>query len=141
MGPRRFHTRLPRARIELLPLLDVIFLLLAVLLLSAARLVRSYALPVELPRASSGVSESPRALLLLSVLPDGGYALAGEPRPLAEIESLVAERLAADPELALLVQAAAAAQHRAVAGLLDRLRAVGAGRVLLLAQPEGEPGP
>lgn len=136
MGPRRFPTRLPRARIELLPLLDVIFLLLAVLLLSAARLVRSYALPVELPRAASGVSEAPRALLLLSVLEDGSYALAGEPRPLAEIERQVAERLAEDPEVGLLVQAAAGAQHRAVAGLLDRLRAVGAGRVLLLAQPE-----
>jgi biopolymer transport protein ExbD len=134
---RRFRTRVPRARLELLPLLDVVFLLLAVLVLSVSRLVRSYAVPVNLPQAATGIEEQAPTVLLLSVLADGRYALAGEVLELTELERRVAERLGADPSVQVLVQADRAAQHGAVATLLDRVRLSGGGRVLLVATPEG----
>jgi biopolymer transport protein ExbD len=122
-------------------LLDVVFLLLAVLLLSVSRLVRSYALPVDLPRAATGVEEQAPTVLLLSVLPDGRYALAGEILELPRIEALVAERVGADPSVQVLVQADRAALHGDVATLLDKVRLSGGGRVLLVAAPENQDQP
>ena len=130
-------TRFARpARVELLPLIDVLFLLLAVFLLSIARMVRSYALPVSLPQAATGLQESLPTVLLLSVQADGHYALGGETATLAAIRHTVADRVADDPQLQVLVHGDEAASYGSVAALLDAVREVGGARVLLVARPK-----
>lgn len=132
---RRRSTRLRRkARVEMLPLIDVLFLLLAVFLLSIARMVRSYSVPVDLPLARTGVEEQLEAVLLLSVDADGQAYVAGEALSLPKVRAQVAERVAAEPDLQILLQADRGSQHGAVAEVLDTIREVGGGKVLLVSR-------
>lgn len=131
------RTRFDRsARVEVLPLIDVLFLLLAVFLLSIARMVRSYALPVNLPQAATGVQDSLPTVLLLSVQADGQYALAGELATLEAIRHTVSERAANDPELQILVHGDEATSYGSVAALVDAVRESGGSRVLLVSKPK-----
>jgi biopolymer transport protein ExbD len=134
MSRRRVKRARRRARVEMLPLIDVLFLLLAVFLLSIARMVRSYSIPVELPQARTGVEEQLDAVLLLSVDADGQPYVAGEAFALDEVRQQVAERVQADPSLQILLQADRGAEHGAVAEVLDAIREVGGGKVLLVSR-------
>lgn len=137
MTIRSRTTRFSRsARVELLPLIDVLFLLLAVFLLSIARMVRSYALPVNLPQAATGVQEQLPTVLLLSVRADGQYALAGELATLEAIRHTVLERVADDPDLQVLVHGDEATSYGSVAALVDAVRESGGSRVLLVSKPK-----
>lgn len=134
MSRRRSNRMRRKARVEMLPLIDVLFLLLAVFLLSIARMVRSYSVPVDLPQARTGVEEQLEAVLLLSVDADGQAYVAGEALTLAEVREQVAERVAAEPDLQILLQADRGSQHGAVAEVLDAIREVGGGKVLLVSR-------
>jgi biopolymer transport protein ExbD len=127
-------------RVELLPLLDVVFLLLAVFLLTVVRMVRSYAVPVDLPSLATGSEQDTAAVLVLGIDAQGRIYLGGEALPEERWTEELRRRLAADPELQVLLQADREARHGAVAELLDAVRAAGVGRVLLLAEPR-EPAP
>ena len=131
------NTRFSRsARVEMLPLIDVLFLLLAVFLLSIARMVRSYALPVKLPQAATGVQETLPTVLLLSVDANGAYALGGEPASLAAIRHTVTQRVGDDPELQILVHGDERARYGVVSALVDAVREAGGSRVLLISKPK-----
>ncbi len=106
-----------RPRVELLPLLDAVFLVLAVFLLGVVRMVRSYTVPIDLPAMASGVEQS----------------VPGR-------EAFLGGRAPYDPELQVLLQADRRARHGDVSALLDAVRASGATRVLLVAAPGGEDG-
>ena len=135
MRPRsRFVGEGARPRVELLPLLDVVFLVLAVFLMSLARMVRAYAIPVELPALATGEEPELGAVLLVSVDAAGRVYLAGEEGSSERVRAALAERVAADPELAVLVHAHRDARHGDVALVLDAVRAGGGARALLVAE-------
>lgn len=132
--PRRRRTPRP-LRADLLPLIDVVFLLLAVLLLSMVKMVRSYTLPVDLPTATSGEDFDAPTVLLLALDDQGRYFAGGEPIELADLGARIGDALAGDPELAVLVQADRNSRHGEVTALFDELRNAGAPRVLFVATP------
>jgi len=117
----------------MLPLLDVVFLLLAVFLLSVARMVRSYSVPIDLPTMATGVQEEVPAVLLLSIDARGRFFVAGQETDLDALRARLRSSLADDPELRVLLQADREARHGDVAELLDVVRSEGAGKVLLVA--------
>ena len=125
------------ARVEMLPLLDVVFLLLAVFLLSVVRMVRSYAVPVDLPAMATGIQADVPAVLLLGVDAQGRLFAAGEETTLPQLRDRLRASLSADPELRVLLQADREARHGDVAELLDAVRAEGASKVLMVAEPAG----
>ena len=130
-----------RARVEMLPLLDVVFLVLAVFLLGVVRMVRSYSVPVDLPALASGVEQEVPSVLLLGVDAEGRWFLAGEELGLDAIGAAVRARMAEDPELSVLLQADREARHGDVSALLDTVRSAGGTRVLLVAEPRAEEQP
>ncbi|MDF1800607.1 MAG: biopolymer transporter ExbD [Planctomycetota bacterium] len=128
------------ARVELLPLLDVVFLLLAVLLFSMVTMVRSHVVPVDLPSLATGEARELAAVLVLSVEAGGQLSLAGEPIDTPALEAILRERrAAASDDLAVMVHADREARHGDVTRVFDVLRAAGQERVFLVGKPgEGE---
>lgn len=61
----------PRARFEMTPLLDVVFLLIVFFLYAIVRMHVSGAVRVELPEAAAA-SDAPRDVLVLTLAEDGG---------------------------------------------------------------------
>jgi len=124
-----------------LPLLDVVFLLLIVLLYSVVAMVRAHAVPVDLPALATGEAPDLPAVLVVSVRADGTTLVGGEPMEGPALLEHVRALRAEAPELAVLLNADVAARHGDVARTLDRVRAAGQERVLLVGVPADGPPP
>lgn len=125
------------ARIDLAPLIDVVFLLLIFFLLTSSFVSRR-ALELDLPGSTTAVSV-PNAPVVVSVLADGGIRIDGDAVAEAALAAAVAERIADDP----LQQIAVAADRRVSAQrlitVLDSVRAGGAQSVSLITETEKVP--
>ena len=123
-------------RLELLPLLDVVFLLLVVFIYAVLSMVRAHVIPVELPQLGTAEDVRPESVLVVSVDREGALSLAGEPVDSDGLVRSVRERRAVEPELSVLLNADADARHGDVARALDSLRRAGQATVLLVGRPE-----
>jgi biopolymer transport protein ExbD len=127
---------LRRPRIEMVPLIDSFFLLLAFFMSSVLSMEAARGLPVDLPKAGAASSASEKGRRVVTVTREGQIQLDGEPIGLSALR----ERLFSDPERASLrvgIRADGAASYQTVVQVLGAVREAGVGRVLLLAAPEG----
>jgi biopolymer transport protein ExbD len=122
--------RSPQREENLIPMINIVFLLLIFFML-AGRLLPPEALPVEPPRASGdNAAEPPRWLLLIAA--DGRLALADQVFPLAQLETRLTPYLNARPRPPLTVKADAGLTAERLLDVLEALRAAGVERLLLL---------
>ncbi|MBI3323105.1 MAG: biopolymer transporter ExbD [Candidatus Omnitrophica bacterium] len=127
---------LRRPRIEMVPLIDSFFLLLAFFMSSVLTMEVTRGLPVDLPKASAGSTASEEQRRVVTVTRDGSVQLDGEPVTLSGLK----ERLFSDPARASLrvgIRADGGASYQAVVQVLAAVREAGVERVILLASPEG----
>lgn len=130
---KRRHWDRP-ARVEMMPFIDVIFLLLVVFIYSMTTMVRSYVVPVELPALASGEFRDLSHVAVVTVEEDGALSLDRVKLPLDALVVSLRERAAADPDLKILLNASADARHGRVAAVLDRLRSADLAQVFLVAE-------
>lgn len=123
------------ARVEMLPLIDVLFLLLAVFVYSMVAMVRAHAVPVDLPQLVSGETHDLSVVLVVSVEEDGTISVGGEELDLAAVEERLRERRVASPELSVVINADRDARHGTVTEIFDAVRAAGQERVLIVGRP------
>lgn len=125
------------ARIELLPLIDVVFCILTFFMLAAVTLTRQSGINVDLPQARTGVTQVSE-MLLVSVDPVGLVYVEKEPVSDAELRERLIEFRAAQPNGIMVLYASRLASYNDVVRVLDTLRAVGGDRVALATLPETE---
>jgi len=125
------------ARVEMLPLIDVLFLLLAVFVYSMLAMVRAHVVPVELPQLATGETRDLSVVLTISIEEDGELAVGGEKVGLDELEKRLRDRRAAEPELSVVINADREARHGVVTEVFDRVRAAGQERVLIVGRAVG----
>ena len=121
--------RIPRkqsekARIEIIPMIDVIFFLLVFFMISTLSMTINRGLPVNLPTAATSQKEM-RDNVSLTVLQDGHMFLNKEPITLQDMGSRVKAALASDPQLAIVINADGQVLHSTVVDILDELRQAG----------------
>lgn len=125
----------PDVRIELIPLIDVIFCILTFFILAAVTLTRQSGINVDIPTASSGVTQM-REMLIVSVDPVGSVYVEQDP----VTEDQLRERLLAfrqsQPNGVMVLYASRLASYDDVVRVLDVLRSVGGDRVALATLPE-----
>ncbi len=119
-----------RRGIELLPLIDLIFLLLAAFIYATQSMTVHRALPVELPGASAGQLERSEHVTV-TVTSGGAIYLQGRDLSPAELTVEVRRLLAADPRLRISLDADRKAEYEMAVRALDALRAAGAKNVRL----------
>ena len=125
-------------RAEMLPLIDVLFLLLAVFLYSMVAMVRSHVVPVDLPQLVTGEGKSLAVVLVISIELDGTLSVGGDVVDLDGLGSRIRERRVAESELQVVINADRDARHGVVTEVFDRVRAAGQERVLIVGRPSGE---
>ena len=118
--------------INVTPLVDVVLVLLIVLMVTASYTV-SQALPMELPKASTGESNA-KSPLAISVDAAGALYLDGKVLTTEELRQQVRRR--ASNDTSALIAADGATAHRAVVGVIDLLRREGVTRFALNVAPE-----
>lgn len=125
-------------RLEMMPLIDVVFLLLTFFIFSVAVMVRADALDVKLPAVRSGAPVDRSDLVAVTVLADGSVRVAGEAVAADDLGARAAD-LAADGKRVLV-----AADERAPSGallrVLDELAAAGVQDTGVIGTPAGDAG-
>jgi biopolymer transport protein ExbD len=122
-------------RIEILPLIDVIFCILTFFILASVVLTRQSGINVDLPSAETGTTQM-REMIIVSVDPVGQLYLEQQPiSPDQLIEALRTYRQNR-PEGLMVLYASRSALYDDVVNVLDLLRSVGGDRVALATLPE-----
>ncbi|QDU72500.1 ExbD/TolR family protein [Mucisphaera calidilacus] len=86
-------------RVELLPLIDVIFLLLTYFIYSMTVMVHAELMPVELTPLEHGQAAESQPALSITLDRDGELFINREPIRLSDLAQNIADRLEEDPEM------------------------------------------
>jgi biopolymer transport protein ExbD len=113
-----------KARIEIIPMIDVIFFLLVFFMVSTLSMTINRGLPVNLPTAATSQKDM-RDNVSLTVMQDGKIFLNKEPVTLQDMGPRVKAALAGDPRLAVVINADGQVLHNTVVDILDELRQAG----------------
>jgi biopolymer transport protein ExbD len=127
------------ARIEIIPLIDIMFFLLAAFMLVSLSMVNLKGLPVNLPTATTAAPNSARNLVRLAVDRAGVVYLEDRPVGNHELALMLAARHQENPELRVLLSGDQDARHGEVVRVLDLVRSVGVQQVALATRAPGEP--
>jgi len=113
-----------KARIEIIPMIDVIFFLLVFFMVSTLSMTINRGLPVNLPTAATSQKDV-RENVSLTVMQDGKMFLNKEPVTLQDMGPRVKAALTSDPRLAVVINADGQVLHSTVVDILDELRQAG----------------
>ncbi|HXQ80634.1 MAG TPA: biopolymer transporter ExbD [Opitutaceae bacterium] len=121
-----------KARIEIIPLIDVIFFLLATFVLFTLSLNRSQGLRVLLPESETGVPRDPSGTATITVTQEGTMAWDKDPVTLDEFLIRLNEFHMEHPDDArILINADAESSYSSVIYVLDEVRKKNISKVLI----------
>jgi len=140
--PVRLGSRVPQeqeARIEIIPLIDIMFFLLAAFMLVSLSMVKLKSVEVDLPTATASTTDAKKNLLSISVDKAGTIYLDQTPMGGNELATRLAQAKAANPRLRVFISGDKDARHGAIVRVLDIARSVGIVRVGMEIQPVTAP--
>ncbi|HEY7494623.1 MAG TPA: biopolymer transporter ExbD [Candidatus Tectomicrobia bacterium] len=129
---------LSKARIEIIPMIDVIFFLLVFFMVSTLSMTVNRGLPVDLPAAGTA-QPNVRENVNLTLTQDGGLFLDKEPISQQEIGRRVQAILTNAPQTMVLINADGQVRHSAVVDVIDELRAAGVSALAIAVKPDKRP--
>lgn len=124
-------------RIELIPLIDVIFCILTFFILAAVSLTRQFAINTDLPSASTGVAQM-RQTKIVTIDPVGTLYWDEDPIDESRLVQLVQQFQQESPDGTIVLNAPPYASYDSVVRVLDLLRSVGGDRVALAVTPTSQ---
>ena len=127
-------------RIELIPLIDVIFCILTFFLLAGLQVARQQAISVDIPKATSGTPAA-RELLMVSLNDVGQLFLEQQPMVPGQLIEAVKQYRQARPNSSIVLYASKQVSYNKVVEVLDALRGVAGDRVALATLPANTTAP
>jgi biopolymer transport protein ExbD len=128
-------------RIELVPLIDVIFCILTFFLLAGLQSVKQQAINVDIPKAASGTPAA-RELLMVSLNDAGQLFLEQQPMLVpGQLIEAVKQYRQTHPNSSIVLYAAKQVSYNKVVEVLDALRGVAGDRVALATLPSNTNAP
>jgi biopolymer transport protein ExbD len=113
------------ARIEVIPLIDIMFFLLAAFMLVSLSMVNLKRVQVNLPASTTATTELKNDIVSLSVDKAGIVYMGKQPVGPAELTSILKSRFQTDPKLRVVVSGDAETRHRDMVLVLDAAREAG----------------
>ena len=121
--------------INILPMIDVIFSILAFFIISSLFLTRSQGLPVDLPSAQTAEPKQ-SVQLNITIEPDGKLFLDRQPIELKELKGALSEKIAPDSESVVIINADTKVEHGTAVKVMDRLRQVPGAKMAIAVEQE-----
>jgi biopolymer transport protein ExbD len=122
------------ARIEVVPLIDIMFFLLAAFMLVSLSMTHMKRVPINLPAASTGVAETKSPPYQIAIDANGVTTWEGKIVTLSEITArLKAAAVAEDSRV--LIAADENSRHKQVLGVLNAVRDAGVEKVSFETKP------
>ncbi|HVX84878.1 MAG TPA: biopolymer transporter ExbD [Phycisphaerae bacterium] len=123
------HEDNAEARIEIIPLIDIMFFLLASFMLVSLSMVNLKSVPVNLPTAVSAADEVKKDYVDISIDKAGGLYLDKKPVAANELAAALRAARQAAPALRVFISADKDARHGDVIRALDAARLAGIDKV------------
>jgi biopolymer transport protein ExbD len=133
-----------KARIEIIPLIDIMFFLLASFMMVSLSQVHMKGIKVNLPTGSSGQTQSKRDYISVSVDKDGHYFFDKNEMTDADLQTRLNQVHQSDPDAKVFLRGDRDTAHLNVTHLLDMLRSAGFYKISFEVKSEalkGFPGP
>ena len=123
-----------RARIEIIPMIDTIFFLLVFFMISTLSMTRYSGVPVNLPKAATG-QQAAQESAAVSITPEGKIFIDKQEVPRESVRTILQQRLSANPELLVLINADERVEHGRVVEIMDDARQVGVTKMAIVVKP------
>ena len=126
-----------RARIEIIPMIDVIFFLLVFFMVSSLAMTKINSMPVALPKTSSN-PEAIKQDVILTIKADGSIFLNKTPATLDSLPNQLAYEMHDNPQEVVVVNADQGAGYGLVVQVMDKAREIGVRKFALATEAAGK---
>ena len=130
-----------KARIEIIPLIDIMFFLLATFVMVSLSMVKNKGIPVNLPAACTALPQDRGETHFVTLTRDGGIALDRRSSTSAALEASLADLKTADPEPRLLINGDTDSSFGNAVLVLDTARRLGIRRIAIQTKAPGASAP
>lgn len=114
-----------KTRLEIIPLIDVMFFLLASFMMVSLTMTKQQTIGVNLPVATASHSDFKPDMINLGVNATGDVFLDKDPVTLPELQKQLQQRHALNPETPVYISGDADTRHADMVRILDEVRRVG----------------
>jgi biopolymer transport protein ExbD len=114
-----------RARIEIIPLIDIIFFLLATFVMVSLSMVKNKGIPVNLPVAATAQPQERKDFASISITEKGEVYFDKQLVTTAELEASLKDLLAQNPEPKVFINGDTKAEYGKAVEVLDTARRLG----------------
>jgi biopolymer transport protein ExbD len=118
-----------RGRLEIIPLIDIMFFLLASFMMVSLTLQHLMSISVNLPTATQAKSTAKPDMIVLTVDRFGQASLDDKPISFPDLSALLRRRAAADPNYPVYIQGQKETTHAAMIYVLDFVKRAGIQKV------------
>jgi biopolymer transport protein ExbD len=127
----RYHVK-KDFRLELTPLIDIVFILLIFFAVSTTLITNNKGLPLDLPQAASAATQEPG--IVISVDKSGQIFIDQQAVLIANVEPILVKKFTENPEYEVILNADQSLQYELIVSLLDKARLAGAKKISLQAE-------
>jgi biopolymer transport protein ExbD len=120
-----------RARIEIIPLIDIVFFLLATFVMVSMSMIKNKAIPVNLPTAVTSVAEERKVYVTVTVTEEGDLYLDKEKISLEELPGRLKKFKETEPDLKVFIHGDERANFGSAIQVLDEVRKMGIVKVAI----------
>jgi len=126
---RRYLQGVERARIEVIPMIDIMMFLLVFFMIVTLSMIEGAGITLQLPRSSTAQALQP-VQLTIGVTRDGQMIVEGQPVSEADLGARLARQLAAG-RVEVIIAGDEAAAYQVIVRVMDVVRAAGVESVAL----------
>jgi biopolymer transport protein ExbD len=131
----RSPLRRRRTRLEIIPLIDIMFFLLASFMMVSLQMQKVRTLKASLPTATLATSTARPDMVTLTVDRNGQVAVDGKPVSFPDLLALLAKRHSLNTNLPVYITGTRDATHGSVIYVLDFVKRAGIQRVAIAVKP------
>lgn len=124
-----------KTRLEIIPLIDVMFFLLASFMMVSLTMTKQQTIGVNLPVATSAQSDFKPDMINLGLNAVGDVYFDKEPITLPDLQKLLNDRHKLNPETPVYISGDADTRHADMVKVLDEVRRVGFTKVAFNVRP------
>jgi biopolymer transport protein ExbD len=114
-----------KARIELIPMIDVMMFLLVFFVLISLNVIPGFGLGVNLPSAAHSTVQQAKKTIVLSIQKDGQIFVGDQPIQIGDLHSTIQQQLKADEKPVLIINGDSSVEYRYFVQTLDALKGAG----------------
>ena len=132
---RRSKSGRKKARIEIVPLIDIMFFLLACFMMVSLTMINAKSVKVSLPTAQTGDPENKPNTLAIAVTSSGAIFLDKEPIGKNDLATKLAAERTQHPKTRVVISGDVDSRHGSMIAVLDSVRAAGVENVAFQVNP------